>query len=229
MSSRSTQIDLYSSIDKTDDDYKFGIAVNNVEVSFEAQHADQSAKFYFKDYQFADSGGTLWDMESRFADIETSVSTNNASLTTDVAQLQQDLAAETNARTAGDTANGNAVTAETNARVAAVQAVQSALDVQEAKQEAEKVAADAARGQEVADRQAAVANEAALRAADILTLSNQISSILSNTDAAALDSLTEIVTAYQQGDTTLAAQAASMIQRLDSIEAVLNALVAANL
>ena len=60
---------------------------------------------------------------------------------------------------------------------------------------------------EVADRQAAVLN-----------LQNQINSILSNSDPAALDSLSEIVASFQ-------ADGASYVSRLDSIEATLQELV----
>ena len=70
-------------------------------------------------------------------------------------------------------------------------------------------------------RQAAVAAEAASRASDVAGLQNQISSILGGALAEDLNSLSEVISAYQLGDTTLANQAASMLSRLDAIEGIL--------
>lgn len=125
-----------------------------------------------------------------------------------ISQLQTDLAAEAVSRQAADTSNSNAISAEIAARVAAVQGVQDALDVQEAKQETDKAAHEAAIAQEVSDRQAAVAAEAASRATDVAGLQGQISAILGGALAENLNSLSEVITAYQ----------------LDTIESILSQL-----
>ena len=123
----------------------------------------------------------------------------------------------------------NATNAEIAARVSADQALQTALDTQEAKQESDRQASDAAIAQEVQDRTQAVAAEAAARQAAIQGVQNQIASILSNSDPAAIDSLTELVQAYEAGDQTVAAQVSGALTRIAAIEAVLNALVDAGL
>jgi hypothetical protein len=60
--------------------------------------------------------------------------------------------------------------------------------------------------------------ESNARVADVANLQSQIANIISNTDPTAIDSLSEIVTAFQ-GD------GATYVQRLDAIEATLNNLL----
>ena len=127
-----------------------------------------------------------------------------------------------------DVANGQMEPAVA-ARVAAVAGVQSALDTQEAKQETDKAAHEAAIAQEVSDRQTAVAAEAASRASDVAGLQSQITNVLGGALAEDLNSLSEIIAAYQAGDTTLANQAASMLQRIADLEAVVNELTSQSL
>ena len=56
-----------------------------------------------------------------------------------------------------------------------------------------------------------ITDEEASRISDVTSLQNQINDILSNTDPAALDSLTEIVTAFQNADSDLSAAITSAI------------------
>ena len=72
--------------------------------------------------------------------------------------------------------------------------------------------------QEVSDRSSAVSAEQTARVASIANLQSQIDFVISNTDPAALDSLTEIVARFTADGLTYAS-------RLDSIESTLQALV----
>ena len=90
---------------------------------------------------------------------------------------------------------------------------------------------DAKVDQEIADRAAAVTAEASSRAAAILvekqraeaaeaSLQGQISNIL-GTSPAHLDSLQEVVQAFQNADNTLSGTVGSMETRLAAVEALL--------
>ena len=66
--------------------------------------------------------------------------------------------------------------------------------------------------------------EAASRASDIAGLQSQITNVLGGALASDLDSLSEIIAAYQAGDTTLANQAASMLTRITQLEQIVSEL-----
>ena len=204
MANRSSNINLYASEDKSDASYR---------VEFEATQSDfkmvgvQDAEFDFGSYKFKKADDSVFDLETRFAALE--ADTQPAQNATAITQLQTDLAAEAVSRQAGDLANTNSINAEISARVQAVQAVQDALDVQEAKQEGDRAASDAAIAAEAASRSAAVAAEEAARVAAIAGLQAQITNILSNTDASALDSLSEILSHITSEDQTILAAVAS--------------------
>ena len=72
-------------------------------------------------------------------------------------------------------------------------------------------------------------NKAAARAAAITGVQGQISSILSNTDATALNSLSEIVSAFQGADQTLTDNVAGLLVRLQAVEAAINELTGSSL
>ena len=215
---RSSKIYLYAEEDVTVDDKKVSVDVSNAEVDF---LGPQDIKFDFQSYKFK-KDSSFYDLEVRFAALEGdgSSATNAAAIT----QLQSDLASEQVARQSADTSNSNAITAEVSARTTAVAAVQSALDSQISDQEADHTAALAAVAQEVSDRAAAVSAESAARSADISGLQGQITNILGGALAADLDSLSEIIAAYQQGDTTLATQTADLLARISQLEQIVSEL-----
>ena len=66
--------------------------------------------------------------------------------------------------------------------------------------------------------------EAAARASDVAGLQSQITNVLGGALAEDLNSLSEIISAYQAGDTTLANQAAGMLSRISALESVVNEL-----
>ena len=219
-SARSSQINLYAVEDKSDDDKKFDIETTNADVKFEAA---QAMKMKFSSYEFYE-GAAYFDLGSRFSALESS--TVGADNSAAIAQLQADLAAESTSRLSADTANSNSITAEVSARTTAIQQVQNALDVQEAKQESEKTASDAAIAQEVSDRQAAVTAEQQRAELAEQALGTRIDNIISNTDPASLDSLSELLTAFQSADSSLSDSIAAALVRLTAVEDQLAALTA---
>jgi hypothetical protein len=123
------------------------------------------------------------------------------------AQLTSDLADEVSRATAAETALQGEIDAEELARAAA----DTALEADIAAEEVRALAAEAALQSDLSDETAArIAGDATLTAdlsAEVVRataaeagLQSQISSIISNVDPAALDSLTEIVDAFQGAD-----------------------------
>jgi hypothetical protein len=114
--------------------------------------------------------------------------------------LRTDLDAEVTARIAAIaqelSARQAADSAEQSARVAADLAEQSARIAADSAEQSARIAADAG-------LQSQMDAEVSARSAADTNLQNQINNILSNTDPAALDSLSEIVTAFQNADSNL--------------------------
>ena len=219
-SSRVSNLNLYAVEDKSNDDKKFDIETSNADVKFEAS---QAMKMKFSSYEFYE-GASYFDLGSRFSALESStVGSDNAA---QIAQLQADLAAEHVARQAADTQNSNSISAEISQRATAVQAVQDALDVQEAKQQTDKDASDAALQQEISDRQTSVSAEELRATQAEAALGVRIDNIISNTDAASLDSLSELLTAFQNADSSLSDSIAAALVRLTAVENKLDALTA---
>ena len=209
---RVSNLNLYSNEDKLDDTKRFSVEVTSSDVQFEGS---QAGKFDFESYQFKE-GATYFNLASRFSALETdSTGSDNAAAIT---QLQADLASETVARTAADTTLTNSVSAEVSARASGDQALQQALDTQEAKQESDRAASDAAIAQEAVDRAASVSAEEARAMAAESALSTRIDNVISNADPASLDSLSELLTAYQAADSSLGDSIADAISRIQALE-----------
>ena len=209
---RVSNLNLYSNEDKLDDTKRFSVEVTSSDVQFEGA---QAGKFDFESYQFKE-GATYFNLASRFSSLETDTtgSDNAAAIT----QLQADLASETVARTAADTTLTNSISAEVSARATAVQAVQDALDTQEAKQESERASSDAAIAQEAVDRAAGDSAEEARAMAAEAALGLRIDNVISNADPASLDSLSELLTAYQAADSSLGDSIAAALVRIQALE-----------
>jgi hypothetical protein len=224
-SSRSSQVDLYASEDLVDDAYR--VRFENKQAEFKFSGA-QSMKMDFPQYNFA--GATQpedFELVARFAAIEgDSASIDNAAA---IVLLQQADAAEATARASADTILSNSIAAE----ISRASTAEVAVDVKVDSETQSRIAADgvvqANLDAEAAARVSAVASEAQSRAADVSALQSQISNLLANTDAVALNSLAELVAAYEAGDSSLAVQAAGILTRLAAAEAVINDLVNAGL
>jgi hypothetical protein len=107
--------------------------------------------------------------------------------------IRNDLDQEILDRAAGDAA-------EASARAAAISAEASARAAAISAEEAARIAGDAA---EASARAAAISAEEAARIAGDQNLQAQINNVISNVDPAALDSLTEIVAAFEAADQNL--------------------------
>jgi len=216
---RSSHINLYAKEDKSDNAYR---------VEFEADQADfkvsgaQDFVLDFAQYQFTKADDSIFDLETRFDALETDATgANNAAAIT---ALQADLAAEAVARQAGDTSNSAATTAEVDARVIAVAAVQAEVDAEEIRAAAAEAVNAAAIVAQTALRVSGDATEQARALAAEAALGTRIDNVLSNTDAASLDSLTEILAHISSEDATLLAAVAAAQAKADENAARLDEL-----
>jgi hypothetical protein len=223
-SSRSSELHLYAVEDKVDDNYKF--SMTNAQALF-LLAAQQDMKFDAPNYVFADSGQTSFNLESRFDALETDQGvSNNAGA---IASLQTALADELVARQGADTTNANAITAETSARVAADDSASSARGAEATARSDGDGVLDTKIDTEISDRTTAVSAEAAARVAAVTGIQTQITNILSNATPGSLDSLAEIVAAFESADSTLTGTLSSISAKVDALEAVVNDLVNAGL
>lgn len=137
---------------------------------------------YFDDQIYAVEVSVTAEETARIAGDASTLSSANSYTDGEIDALGQALDAniqqEVSDRIAGDAATLSSANSYTDAQIVLAQG-----DI---------AAAEAAIAQEILDRQAADTN-----------LQNQINSVLSNVDPSALDSLTEIVTAFQAADASL--------------------------
>jgi len=223
--SRSCEINLYALEDKLEDAYRVQMAttVTDFELS-----GPQSAKFDFASMQIKD-GASYYNLTDHIAAAESQQSGDSASLAASVAANQAAIAQEQVDRQAQDTVLGNQISSEISARATAVQAVQDALDLQEQKQSDDDTAQSTALAAEISDRTAAVSAEAAARTADVAGLQGQLTNLVGANTPGALQNLSAIVTAFQGADVTHTSALASLVTRMDAVEALLNQLVSAGL
>jgi hypothetical protein len=124
--------------------------------------------------------------------------------------LQSNIDAEASTRAAADTTLQGNIDTEVADRTAADSTLQSNIDAEASARAAADVVLQGNIDTEAADRAAAdttlqsnIDAEASARSSADTALQNQINDILSNTDPAALDSLSEIVSAFQAADGNL--------------------------
>ena len=210
---RSSYINLYSAEDITDNAYKFQIENKQAKI---AVSGSSDIEYDFPAYKFKKADDSVFDLEVRFNALETDsgVDTNAAAIT----QLQSDLAAETVARQSADTTNSNLISAEVDNRVAAVSNVQGAVDAEAAAARAAELANSNAISSEESARVTAVANEQARALAAESALGVRIDNVLSNADPSALDSLSELVTAYQAADSSIGDSIVAALARITTLE-----------
>jgi hypothetical protein len=97
----------------------------------------------------------------------------------------------------------SAVSSEASARIAGDSALQSSLNSEISRAQSAESQLRSDLSAEVSARQSAVSTEEAARIAGDQNLQSQINNIISNVDPSALDSLTEIVAAFQSADGSL--------------------------
>ena len=212
-STRSSYIKLYASEDQADAQYKCELECKQADVLWEGV---QDLTMDFNAYQVTKADDTVFDLESRFNTLESDSTAGNNSVA--IAQLQTDLAAESNARQSADTANSNATSAEVDARVAAVAAAQAEIDAEEARAAAAEVVNADAIAAELSSRAAADSAEQARAEAAEVALGSRIDNVLSNADPAVLDSLSELLAAYQAADSSLGDSIVAALARIDILE-----------
>ena len=105
-----------------------------------------------------------------------------------------------------------------NNRVTAVQGVQSNLDAEAVTARAAEVANASAISAEASSRVSGDAAEAARALAAEAALGVRIDNVLSNSDPASLDSLSELLTAFQGADATLQGSIAMALARIQTLE-----------
>jgi predicted nucleic acid-binding Zn-ribbon protein len=160
-------------------------------------------------------------VEGRVSEAETDIiAIENAAttLTGRVSTLETDLASEVSRAEAAEAELESDLAAEVTARIAAVSAEQtraeaaesgladdiaSETSAREAAVAAEVTAREAAVSAEATARGAAISAETTAREAAISSVNTRIDNVLSNIDPAALDSLTEVVSAFQSADGSL--------------------------
>jgi hypothetical protein len=116
------------------------------------------------------------------------------------AALDSDLGVETAARIAGDAALDSDLTVEIAARIAGDQGLQSQID----------------------SLSSSLTDEGNGRDSDVSSLQAQINSILSNTDQAAIDSLTEVVSAFENADNSLGTLITNNTNTIASLQTQIN-------
>ena len=220
MADRSSYIQLYDQEASAGAGYKWQIENKQAGISVKDSNNVRPMKFYAKSFKFYEGGltpGDGYDLEERLdgADADAAAAQSKAD------GNETDLAAETVSRVAGDATQAANLTAEIVARAAAVAGVQAEVDAEEAKRASEDVILAASVATEVAARIVDVNAEQARAEAAEVALQAQITSILSNADPASLDSLSEIVAAFQAADSTLSGTVGSMNTRLLAAEATL--------
>ena len=217
---RSSYINLYSTEDVTDNAYKFQIKNQQAKVSVSGS---SNIEYDFPAYKFKKADDSVFDLEVRFASLENA--TDSADNAAAITQLQTDLAAETVSRQSGDTSNSNLITAEVNNRVSGDQALQNNIDAEAVTaRAAESSNASAIQAEETA-RISAVASEQSRAEAAEAALGVRIDNVLSNSDASALDSLSELLTAYQAADSSLGDSITAALARITTIEERLDELL----
>lgn len=219
---RSSYINLYSAEDITDSAYKFQIENKQAKISVSGS---SNIEYDFPAYKFKKADDSVFDLEVRFNALETDagVSTNAAA----IASLQADLAAEAVSRQAADTSNSNLISAEVDNRVAAVSGVQSAVDAEAVTARAAESANASAISDETSARISGVSSEQSRAEAAEAALGTRIDNVLSNSDPAALDSLSELLTAYQAADTSLGDSIVAALARITTLENIVSELTAA--
>ena len=127
------------------------------------------------------------------------------------AQITTDLASEVTARTTAisteQSARAAAITAEQTARAAAISTEQAA---RAAAISTEQTARATAISTETSAREAAILAEQTARETAISSVNTRVDSVLSNIDPVALDSLTEVVAAFQDADGSLSTTIANL-------------------
>lgn len=132
--------------------------------------------------------------------LQNSISAEQAARIAANTSITTSISAEQNARIAADTSLQNSIDTEIASRQAAVTSIAASISAEQAARIAADTSLQNSISAEVASRISAISAEQAARIAADASLQSQIDYITSNIDPQKLDSLTEIVDAFQTAD-----------------------------
>lgn len=208
-----------------DDAYAYLVTNSQSKVSFEDSKSDRELEFKSQGgYKFVNpDGATSFNLESRFAQVESDVATNasnpqpqqnaDAIAALDVAykakdaQIEAAATAEVTRASQAEQANAQSILQEEQ-RATAAEAVNAQAVVDEASQRAASVSAEQARAEAVEQ-----------------SLQTQISSLLSNVDPGLIDSISELLSHVNAQDQTLIQSIATLQSEHDDLKARFDELV----
>ena len=218
---KSSYLQLFDNESK-DDAYSFLVSNVQSKVAFEDAYTagagramEFKAKAGYKYYKT--NGSDSFDLETRFAAVESDVATNAANPLP--GQNQTAIADLTVAMQAKDSQIEAAASAEVSRASQAEASLQSAIDAVDAGYKAADVVLTNAVSAEASSRAAAVSAEESRAMAAEAGLQQQISSILSNVDPALIDSISELLAHVNAADQNLIQSIAQLQSDHDDLKA----------
>lgn len=168
------------------------------------------------------AGNSESNLDSDISALESALAAESSARATadsrEVSDRQAAVSAEATARANADAALDSDLTAETAARVAGDAALDSDLGVEIAA----RIAGDAGLQSQIDSLSSSLTDEGNGRDSDVSSLQAQINSILSNTDQAAIDSLTEVVAAFENADNSLGTLITNNTNTIASLQTQIN-------
>ena len=224
INSKSSYLQLFDHEAK-DDAYTYLVTNSQSKVSFEDSKTDRELEFKSQGgYKFVNpDGATSFNLESRFAQVESDVATNAANpqpqqnadaiAALDVAykakdaQIEASLTAEVQRASQAEQVNAQSVVAEETRATQAEASLQQAIT------------------DEASARATSVSQEQARAEAAEQSLQTQISSLLSNVDPGLIDSISELLSHVNAQDQTLIQSIATLQSEHDDLKARFDELV----
>ena len=168
------------------------------------------------------AGNSESNLDSDISALESALAAESSARATadsrEVSDRQAAVSAEATARANADAALDSDLTAETAARVAGDAALDSDLSVEIAA----RLSGDAGLQSQIDSLSSSLTDEGNGRDSDVSSLQAQINSILSNTDQAAIDSLTEVVAAFENADNSLGTLITNNTNTIASLQTQIN-------
>ena len=224
INSKSSYLQLFDHEAK-DDAYTYLVTNSQSKVSFEDSKTDRELEFKSQGgYKFVNpDGATSFNLESRFAQVESDVASNAANpqpqqnadaiAALDVAykakdaQIEASLTAEVQRASQAEQVNAQSVVAEETRATQAEASLQQAIT------------------DEASARATSVSQEQARAEAAEQSLQTQISSLLSNVDPGLIDSISELLSHVNAQDQTLIQSIATLQSEHDDLKARFDELV----
>ena len=224
INSKSSYLQLFDHEAK-DDAYTYLVTNSQSKVSFEDSKTDRELEFKSQGgYKFVNpDGATSFNLESRFAQVESDVATNAAN-----PQPQQNadaIAALDVAYKAKDAQIEAAATAEVQRASQAEQANAQSVVAEETRATEAEASLQQAITDEASARATSVSQEQARAEAAEQSLQTQISSLLSNVDPGLIDSISELLSHVNAQDQTLIQSIATLQSEHDDLKARFDELV----